>query len=80
MKTLVEIVSDTVEYLDRSSMNEDVTKQDVVESVRNRLSVIMSKLVSYPVCTNFAVPLAPTNMSSNDNDAMRVYNESLNLK
>lgn len=74
MKSLVDIVADTAEYLEDAKKDSETTKEDVCQGIRNRLSIIMSKLVSYPVCTNFALPLprAETQPAS-DNDSMREF-------
>lgn len=73
MSNLLEIVVDSVAYLDSACENEDMTKSDVCDSMRNRMCVIMSKLVAYPVCTNFSFPVGCSSDEKADNESLRDF-------
>lgn len=76
MSDLAEIILKTVEHLEKLNDDGSVTKKDVCEDVRNRLCIMMSKVISYPVLTNFAIPLVDVDLSVSDNDEMTAYFES----
>jgi len=73
MKTLVDIVAEATEFLDASRSDDGVSKEDLCDSMRNRLSVIVSKLVSYPVCTNFSIPVPGHGRQANDNQGLASF-------
>jgi hypothetical protein len=56
MHELLELVGDTVQYLDAAGADAGVSKQDVVDSARERLCRIMQKIVAFPLTTNFSLP------------------------
>ncbi len=74
MKNLVDIVANATEYLATARDNNCISKADVCDAMHMRLSIIMSKLVSYPVCTQFALPLDPGPSDiDNDNEALHEF-------
>lgn len=56
MYELTEIIAHTVAYLINAEQDTTISKEDLIESVRMRLAIIMGKIVAYPVTTNFALP------------------------
>ena len=64
---LVDIVGETIAYLESCKHDESVTRGDVCEAMRDRMCILMSKLVSYPVMTNFALPVIATDTTKSHN-------------
>lgn len=76
MHELTELVACGVEFLDEAKGNEEVTKEDVISGMRERLCVIMGKLVSFPTVTNFSLPCQePPSTGGCDNEAVNAFFE-----
>lgn len=74
MQSLVEIIAKSTEFLKEASENANVSKEDVCDGMHMRLSILMSKVVSYPMCTQFALPLDPgPGELDNDNERLRSF-------
>lgn len=56
MHELMDLLVESVGYLDAAGANADVSKTDVVESMRERLCVITGRIIAYPSVSNFALP------------------------
>lgn len=56
MYELTEIIAHTVAYLTSAEQDTSISKEDLIESLRMRLAIIMGKIIAYPVTTNFALP------------------------
>ena len=65
--TFIDIVSEVIAHLESCKKDDAVTKEDVCEAIRDRMCILMSKIVSYPVMTNFALPVVPENVTRSDN-------------
>jgi hypothetical protein len=68
MTTLCEIVAETIEHLDKCRADDSISKWDTCEDTRKRLCLIMSKLVVYPITSNFTIPVLAYNTPFSDND------------
>jgi hypothetical protein len=53
--TFLEILIETSDMLDRQEKDVTASKQDVLDSVRERLSLIIGKLVAVPTSTSFSL-------------------------
>jgi len=55
--TFMEMLVECSQFLDRARHDEGCTKHDVLESMENRLSMLIGKLASQPTSAAFAIPL-----------------------
>lgn len=67
MYELSEIIAETIAYIDYTKDNNEITKGDLIDSLRMRLCIIMGKIISYPVTTNFALPYITRNVHDIEN-------------
>lgn len=54
-QTFLEIIKDACDMLEKSKDDVSVTKKDVIDSMEDRLSFIMGKLIAVPTHTSFAL-------------------------
>ncbi len=54
---LVNHIAECITYLEECKSDSEMTKEDLCDAIRERMCVFMSKVVSYPVMTNFALPV-----------------------
>lgn len=73
MNNLVDIITDSTEYLDTVKNDPSITKDDVCDTMRNRMCVMLSKLISYPLCTNFSMPITMNINNSDDNEMLKSF-------
>lgn len=55
--TFMEMLVECSQFLDRARHDEGCKKQDVLESLENRLSLLIGKLASQPTSAAFAIRL-----------------------
>jgi hypothetical protein len=55
MKTFLEMLLEASQFLDAASSNEQITKEELIMSMENRISVMVSKAVTAPMGGNFSV-------------------------
>lgn len=53
--TFMEILLDTTNMLEKYKHDTTVTKEDLVESMESRLSLLMGKFISMPINTSFSL-------------------------
>lgn len=53
--TFYEQLLETTHYLDKCKTDKSITKEDVVESMENRMCMLLGKLISVPTSTSFAL-------------------------
>jgi hypothetical protein len=53
--TFFEQLLETTQYLDKCKTDKTISKEDVVESMENRLCMLIGKLISVPTSTSFAL-------------------------
>ena len=54
-QTLIEVLVETSNMLEKYRDDKSVSKDDVLDSMEERLSVIIGKLVALPTSTSFAL-------------------------
>jgi hypothetical protein len=59
-KTFLEMLVECAQFIERARHDVTSTKEDVLDSMENRLSMLVGKMVSHPASTVFHVPLPPT--------------------
>jgi hypothetical protein len=57
MYDITEIIAEAIVYLEKAQSSDNIEKWDACEEIRRRLCIIMQKMVSMPVVSNFAMPL-----------------------
>jgi hypothetical protein len=55
--SLVNHIAECIRYLEECKSDREMTKDDLCDAIRERMCVFMSKVVSYPIMTNFALPV-----------------------
>lgn len=75
MFEIAQVVADTVAHMEKLRRDPVASKGDVCDDVRERLAVIMSKLVSYPVVSNFALPYVDIDYNVSNNQELNDYFE-----
>lgn len=55
MKTFLEMLLEASQFLDSAALNEQITKEELIMSMENRISVMVSKAVTAPMGGNFSV-------------------------
>jgi len=53
--TFMEVLLSASRYLEDAKGNEGLTKQDVIDSMENRVSIMIGKLASVPTTTSFCI-------------------------
>lgn len=74
---LVDILVDTVAHLDKLKESTSASKEDVCDDMRQRLAVLLGKVVSVPVTTNFAMPHCDVDISQSNNEEVNRHFEQL---
>ncbi len=54
-KTFLEAIMETMQYVERCRDNDGIKKNDVLDSMENRLSFMLRKMVAQPTSTSFCV-------------------------
>jgi len=54
-KTFLEAIMETIQYVERCRENDAIQKKDVLDSMENRLSFMLRKMVAHPTSTSFCV-------------------------
>jgi hypothetical protein len=54
-KTFFDALQESIKYVEESRLNEATSKTDVLDSIENRLSFIMAKLLGAPTSTSFCM-------------------------
>jgi hypothetical protein len=57
-KTFLEMLVECAQFIERSRHDATSTKEDVLDSMENRLSLLVGKMASHPASTAFHVPMA----------------------
>ena len=55
MKTFLEMLLEASQFLDAAALNEQITKEELIMSMENRISAMISKAVTAPTGGNFSV-------------------------
>lgn len=55
--SLVNNIAECILYLEACKSDSSMTKEDLCDAIRERMCIFMSKVVSYPVMTNFSLPV-----------------------
>ena len=77
---LMDILVDTVKHLENLKGSNSASKEDVCDDIRQRLAIIIGKIVSFPVTTNFALPHCDVDISqSNNEDIIHFFEEEDSL-
>ena len=71
--TLLEIVSETISHLESCRQDESMTKGDVCDAIRDRMCILMGKIVSYPVMSNFALPVVAVDTTRSHNVTLSAF-------
>jgi hypothetical protein len=53
--TFMEVLIETAQYLEHSKTNTSITKEHLIESMENRISILVGKLTSVPTTTSFCI-------------------------
>lgn len=72
---LVQVIAQTVDHLDKLNMDASASKSDVCSDIRNRLALIMGKVVAYPIATNFSLPYVDVDLSVSNNEELTTFFE-----
>jgi hypothetical protein len=54
-KTFLDAIMESIQFIERCRDNDSFTKRDVLESMENRLSFMLRKMVACPTSTSFSV-------------------------
>lgn len=73
MYEMIDLVACSVAFLDEVENNENVCKQDVIDSMRKRLCIITGKIVSYPIITNFSLPCVTQELTMENNPELMSF-------
>jgi hypothetical protein len=58
-KTFMDMLTECAQYLDQARQDPGCSKDDVLDSLENRLSLLVGKLASHPACSEFRIELRP---------------------
>lgn len=68
-KTFLEALTDSIQYVEKCRTDSYVKKEDVLDSMENRLCFMLRKMVAAPTSTSFSFFLAPIDgEEGNDHD------------
>jgi hypothetical protein len=58
-KTFMDMLLECAQFIERARHDETSTKADVLDSLENRLSLLVGKMASQPASCTFHIELAP---------------------
>ncbi len=56
--TFMDMITECAQFIEKARQDQTCSKEDVLDSMENRISLLAGKLAAYPVCTDFAVPVS----------------------
>jgi hypothetical protein len=57
--TFMEMLVECSQFIEKSRYDQTCSKNDVLDSMENRLSLLVGKMASQPTCSAFRVELSP---------------------
>jgi len=54
-KTFLDAIMETIQYVERCRHDDAIKKGDVLDSMENRLSFMLRKMVAHPTSTSFSI-------------------------
>ena len=54
-KTFLDSIMDTIQFIEKCREDEHIKKEDVLDSMENRLSFMLRKMVACPTSTSFSM-------------------------
>lgn len=57
--TFMAMLVECAQFIEKSRHDPTSSKEDVLDSMENRLSLLMGKMASHPICSAFQIELEP---------------------
>ena len=58
--TFMDMLLECSSFIEKSRNDQSSSKEDVLDSMERRISLLIGKMASYPTCTSFRVMLDPS--------------------
>ena len=68
-KTLLEMLIECAQFIDTARQDPGYSKLDVLESMENRMSLLVGKLVAQPTCGTFTIYPADSAADAGEDEA-----------